>query len=248
MTLAGAVAAVTPMRTILLTALLLLSAAATIPAASAQQQGQLVISLQGPLEPLTEGATHVISGVAVLTVDITAYTAMSGIPVQYSVLFPEWASAVVTPSSDVFQLPPVPPGMTSVTMMRPFQVMVTPVAALDEDKIDILSLHAVTSPSSPFGMSFSGRGDTQVAYDAPDKHDEECELLTAEEKAALLAAGAEAYNAYAEEQAADESGDEVTVQGAGATPLSTPWVVVAAFGLVGAGVGLALKRRLGKDR
>jgi len=234
------------MRTLLVTSLLVLAALAALgPTASAQQSSYLALVIDAPLAPLTEDArTVTLTGVATLTVDVTAYTSTSGIPVTYALQAPPWMAALITPTTDSFPLPSTPPLGAAVTISRPFTITIV-ADALESDATQKILAEGWTTPSF-LGTPAHGMGETIIVYDAPDPVDEEDECaLTPEQKAALLAAGEDLRAQWEaeQEQAAGSGRDDVSVQNAGATLTPAPWVAVAAFGLVGAGVGLVLSRR-----
>lgn len=227
-------------------ALAALAIVASLPApAAAQQQGSLVLMLQLP-EGLTPDATVSFLGTATLTVDYTAALAMTGIPVTYAVAeAPEWASVTIQPASDVFPPPSAagPPGF-AYTVTRTFQVVVSVADGPAEDAVAALLIDAWTTPSTVFGNSFYGSGATQVSFDAPDEPEECDHGLTDAQLAALKAEAVEAYNAMEAAQREDEASGEVTTQSTGASPVTMSGLAVGGFALVGAGVGLLLRRRL----
>lgn len=233
------------MRALLVT-LALLSLLTFLPSpAAAQQQGSITVQLEAPEAPLTgEVESLTFRGIVTLTTDATAYASLTGIPVQYTVTMqPEWATIIVSPASDVFSLPA--PGIgAAITMSKAVTITVTLHHDPGEDVNDLVEISAVTSPGGPLGTSFAGKGTTPIAYDAPDA--EPCPEHAALSNVDWASVAVEAADAYNEQQAAKQgSGDEVSVQTGGSSTLPMPWIVVGGFALIGAGVGLVLRRRLG---
>lgn len=234
----------------LLVALALLTIATILPTpAAAQQQGSLVITIAAPEGPLRPGETLVVEGYATLTVDVTGMLSLTGIPVHYTAIAPAWANAIVSPASDVFPTPPAPTAGLSYSVTRAFMVTIGAGEGPTHDVVEALQIQAQTAPSS-FGQSFMGIGATALAWDAPD---ETCDELHGEELLALAREAADEYAAAKEGQTDlatdaprdDAASGELHVQTGGASPLALPWIAVAGFALVGAGVGLVLRRRLG---
>ncbi|HET6405042.1 MAG TPA: hypothetical protein VFH78_10380 [Candidatus Thermoplasmatota archaeon] len=233
-----------PMRTLVL----LLAAAAlvaSLPGAHAQQSGALILTLEAPAEPVREGGMVTFLGTVTLTVDYTAMLSLSGIPVSYSVAnAPAWASVVISPASDVFPMPSHPHPGTSYSVTRQIAVTVSAADVPERDTVAAVEIAAVTSPGFA-GRSFTGNGATPVAFDVAD---EACDAAHAEE---LAAPARQAAQAYAKHQtsgngAQDASAEELTTQSAGARPLPLPYAVVAGFAILGAGIGLVLRRRAGR--
>ena len=234
------------MRTLLAT-LAALALLAFLPApASAQQSGVLTVVLEPTPHVFSPDLTQIVlSGMATLTVDATAYANPMGIPVQYSVTdVPPWASVLVSPASDVFTLPMTPGPTASVTMTRVFTVTITAPEDLTEDSVDLVEIAAQTE-AQLLSTGFTGYGSTAVTYDAPELEPCPDHLAASGDWDALAVEAAEAYNAHQAAQARDGDGEEVSVQTGGASTLPLPWVVVGGFALIGAGVGLVLRRRYG---
>lgn len=222
-----------------------LAALTLLPAAAqAQQAGALIVTLQPPEAALTEDGPLTFLGTVTLTVDYTAYTSISGIPVQYTVTKqPAWATVVVSPSSDVFSLGPYPGPSASMTMTKQITIIVNAASDdLDQDLTDLIEITATTTPGL-LGKAFTGKGSTPITYDAPEEPCAEHAGMTHEQMAALAVEAADTYNAYQREQQAGSS-EDVTVQNAAASTIPMPWVAVGGFALVGAGIGLVLRRRL----
>lgn len=219
------------MRTLALATLLLLATLA--PAATAQQAGTLALAFDAPEAALAKDAPPLaIPGVATLTVDVTAVTSTHGVPVHYVVTKqPAWASVIVSPASDVFPLP-MTPGL-SMSVSRQVMVLVSAAPGPGVDTTDVIEIQAVTTPGI-LGRSIETRGATPIRFDAPDE--KPCHDIDL----AALAAEAEGYHAAMHAQP-----DEVSVQSTTATPVRTPALVAGALALVGAAVGLVLRRRFG---
>lgn len=229
-------------RLLVAAALVLAGAATLLPPAAAQQSGAVTIMLDPASHALGPDQTITIAGTVTLTMDATVYaSAPNGVPVTYTVLqAPAWASVMITPSSDVFPLPMVPYSGAAVTVSRPVTITVSVGDGPADSVAELVSMEALTTAGF-LGQSFAGRGETAVSFIAPEP-EEDCDALTAEQRAALVEQAAAAYADY--EEAQSQGADEVTTQSTGATPIGGGWIAVAAFGLVGAGVGLLLKRRL----
>ena len=217
--------------------------------AQAQQSSSIVLALNPPAEALTKDTMLTFSGTVVYTADYTAMLALSGIPVSYSVVnAPAWASVVVSPASDVFPMPSHPGMGASYSVARTITVTVTLAHAMAEDATGAIEI-AATTRAAPLGHAATGVGAVPILYDAPE---EDCHELS---EAELLAMAREAANAYVEQSGTDittdapttdAGSDELHVQTGGASTLPVPWIAVAGFALVGAGVGLILKKRLGR--
>lgn len=209
--------------------------------AAAQQQGSLVLQIAPP-ETIYPDTTITTVATATLTVDVTGMLSPSGIPVTYMVeTVPAWATVTLSPASDVFTAPMMVPNGASYTVTRTFTITIS-VAHYPGDMIDLLRIAAITSPGF-MGQSIYGAGEATLFYDGPNA-DEECDHgLTDAQVAALKAEAIDAYNEYNAAKDA-ESSDEVTVQNASASPVPLTSLAIAGFALVGAGVGLVLRKRL----
>lgn len=231
------------MKAILATTAALLAILLLIPGAQAQQSAALVVALGVPEEALGEGAeTITFVGRVTLTVDYTAILSPTGIPVTYTVTKqPEWASVIVSPSSDVFPAPTAPSGGMAYQAERAITITVTLAHEVTEDMRDEVEITASTTPAM-LGKSATGKGSTLVAVVAPEEACPEHAGLTP----AQMALAADAVDAYNEYQAAkeDDASDEVTTQSAGASPVPLAGVALGGFALAGAIVGLVLRRRL----
>lgn len=241
----GSARRVETMRTLLVGATLLTLLVLLPAPAQAQQTGSLVLHITPSDAPLREDGTLVLSGFATLTVDTTAVLAFSGIPVMYTIeTHPAWASAIVSPSTDVFPAPMAgaAPGL-SYTVTRSFTISVSAATLPMEDVTDILRMGAETTPHA-MGRPVYGSGEALLTYDAPDEPCPE-HAVTQEQLATWAAQAADAYN---EQQASgtQQAPEEVTVQDAGASPIPLPWAAVGGCAILGAGIGLAMRRRLAR--
>jgi hypothetical protein len=208
------------------------------PLAAAQQSSSVTVQLVPPERPLSADKPSIATGTVFYVADLTAYASLSGIPVQYAVTrAPAWASVVVTPANDVFPVPSTP----SVTYVTARSITLTIAIAADAPAgaVDVIEITAMAG-AAPLGRSAEGLGSFLVTTAAaprptpcPDAPAAAPESATAP---ASPARGAEA-------RVTPQEGGEVTVQQAAASPVSTPWLVVGAFGLVGAGVGIVIRRR-----
>lgn len=231
------------MRTLLLVFSALAIVALLPGPAAAQQQGAMTISLVTP-ETLAPGSVVTFNGLATITVDITGMTATNGIPVTYSIAqIPAWATAVISPQSDVFPTPMGFPAGASYTVTKPFIVTIIANEGPAFDTTDILQLAATTSPG-PFGQSIHGKGAVAVSYDAPDEPGDCLEHgLTDAQIAALSSTAVKAWNDHEDAKANEDADGEVTVQNVGASPIPIAGAAVGGFAVLGAGVGLLMRRK-----
>lgn len=233
-----------PMRP-LIAALAMLLLLTFLPApASAQQQGAVTVQLNVPETPLADDLTRItFAGIVTFTTDVTASASTTGIPVSYTVTKqPEWASVIISPATDVFSFG-MPTGL-SMTATKTVTIVVSLAKDPGEDLNGVIEITAETSPG-PFGASFTGKGSTPIAYDAPEEEPcAEGHLVTNADWEAMAVEAADAYNEYQASKAEEDGGDEVSVQTGGASTLPMPWLIVGGFALIGAGVGLVLRRRL----
>lgn len=227
------------MRPLLLVALAGLALGA--PLAGAQQNASLTIHLQVPDEPVPRGAALHTTGIVTLTTDWTAFVSSpNGVPVTYSVTkAPAWASVVVSPATDVFPAPSHPPIGVAYSTQRQITITIAGAEQTTEPELGTIEIGATTSAGA-LGRSATALGSMIVKL-APVEEPTPCpehEALASQDAAAT------APEPAIQASASPEEGGEVTVQQAGASPVSTPWLVVGAFGLVGAGVGIVVRQRL----
>jgi len=229
------------MRTLLATLAALLVIALLPSPAAAQQTGMVTVQLNAPEGALSEDqATLTFTGIVTLTVDSTAYTSLTGIPVTYTITHkPAWANVVVSPASDMFSLP-FPALGVSMTVTKAITVTVSRAFDPLEDLTDQVHVTATTTPGF-LGKSFEGRGATLVSYDAPEEPCPEHDIVTNADWASIAVEAADKYNEH-QAREADEP-EEVSVQTGGASPIKVPWYAVGGFALAGAGIGLLLRRR-----
>ena len=225
--------------------LLLLALAGTVlaglaPTAQAQWTGpqyNIVLSITPPQDALTVDApVAVVAGKIDFTGDPSTLLNTNGVPVEYTITkAPAWLAVVVSPSHDV--IPLYMAGGAIVTGSRTFTVSLHAAnATLDQSVLDVVEITATVYPSSPGTPPKSVAQGFPVQYYVPPHEDDCDEHATA---AALLAQAREAEQASADEA----QGEELVVQSGTVTPVGT-WYAVGGFGLVGAGVGLLLRRRL----
>lgn len=238
------------MRTLVL-ALLALSLLTLVPApAQAQQTGSLVLVLNAPERALHGDDFVTVTGIATLTVDYTAVLAVSGIPVTYTVTkAPAWATVIVTPGSDVFPGPYAPMPGLAYSVTRAFSMTISVADGPGQNVVDTIEITAVTE-AAPLGRSFTGKASVPVSFYAEEEacevHDGELLALAREAANEYAAAKEDSVDVTAEAPRKDASEPELHAQSGSATTLSIPWIAVAGFALVGAGVGLVLRRRLGR--
>jgi hypothetical protein len=196
-------------------------------------QYSIVISLAPPTDALSAEKTKVeFAGKVTYVGDPTSMLNLHGVPVQYKITqAPAWAAVTVSPGSDVIQL--TTQG-TTTTGSAHFTVTVFAGAdAVPSSEVGIIEITATVIPSAPLTPPKSASGQAPVQFYVPP-HEDGCE-----EHATVAALFAEAPAAAPKE----ESGDDLHVQTAGVAPAGT-WYAVGGFALVGAGVGLMLRRRL----
>lgn len=237
------------MRTLALAAIALALLTFLPTPAAAQQSGNVTVTLNSPERALVAHDSVTTNGIVTLTVDYTAILGLTGIPVTYTITqAPAWATVVVSPSSDVFPAPMAPMPGLAYTVMRPITISISVADGPGADEIGVVELTAVTS-AAPLGRSFAGKGVIPVSFDHVD---EECHELN---DAEILALAREAANEYAANGGVAAASDapttsasdpELHTQSTGASTLSLPWIAIVGFAIVGAGVGLLLKRRLGR--
>lgn len=214
-----------------------------VPApAQAQQSGALVVMLQPPTELLSEDLeTMTLSGVVVFTADLTVLANVVGTPVSYTVTKqPAWASVIISPATDVFPTNAFVGASTSVTASRPIRVTVSLSDHPTADVTDAIEITAETSVGTP-GRSFSGTGAAPIGYDAPD---EPCDQHVGMTQAQMEQAAAAIADYRAQQSSPQTAPQEVTTQSAGEkAPVPVFGLAVVACALVGAAVGLALRRK-----
>lgn len=230
-------------------ALLLVAASlailAFLPAgAHAQMSSAVVIRIEPAEGPIVDDSAIVLHAVVTYVADDLAALNVNGVPVEYTVTqAPAWATVTLTPPSDVFPPPAVAPAGASYVVTRTLTITVSATSDLDEDVTDFIEMSATTHPSAPLATSATGKGQVQVQYlGAEDEPCPEHAGMTHEEMAALAVDAANAYNAEQREQQTGSS-DDVAVQDASASRVPMPWIAVVGFALVGAGVGLVLRRK-----
>jgi len=198
-----------------------------LPAAAAQQQGSLALAVQPHAELTADTPRTIIRGVAELVTDASSSAELTGIPITFKVAAPDWLSVTVSPASAVFVNQPQP----AVTSMRSvtFQVDVRVVDVPSNDTFGLIAIHAITQPGSQGGQSFSAKVTSLVSFDAATP-------CTDDHLTPLAGSAGDG------DQAAPET--TLTPQSGGASTLpALPMAGVAAFGLIGAGLGLVLRRR-----
>lgn len=230
----------------LLLATLGMLALLVVPAADAQiTKSQLVLSMEAPQAPLTHDAEIAsVPGITTFTGDIGQYQHTTGIPITYSVTkAPEWATVTVVPASDVIPLPAAPGLGLSFTVSRPFTVTIILDPEYEGRDISQVEI-TVTQGAVTGGMPASAKNAIPIMADASPVEPCPEHAVTQEQLSVWAVEAADAYNEY--QAAAQEEDPEVTTQSAGASPVPLPWVAVGGFALVGAAVGLVLRKRLAR--
>lgn len=193
----------------------------------------LVVSLAPPEDPLTAERTSLeFAGKVTYVGDVTSALNLNGVAVQYKITqAPTWAAVTVSPGSDVIMLTQGQQYVGSAS----FTVSVfVDAGALSSSEVGVIEITATAMPSAPLSYPKNAAGQAAVQFYVPPHGDDCEEHATA---AALLATTDDAPAA-----APQDEDDTLQVQTAGAAPTGT-WYAVAGFGLVGAGVGLLLRRR-----
>lgn len=218
---------------------------AFLPApAQAQGSSAVIVQIEPAEEALVDGSTITLHAVVTYVADYLSLLNVNGVPVDYAVTrAPPWAAVTVTPASDIFPPPAGAPVGASYSMSRAIIITVSATGDFAEDLTDVIELTATTHPTAPLTASATGKGQAQVRYlGAENEPCPEHPGMTHEEMAAMAVDAANAYNAQQREEQTGSS-DDVTVQNASAAPVSMPWVLVGGFALVGAGIGLVLRRK-----
>jgi len=150
-------------------AILLLALAITLlPTAAAQQQGSLVVEIEGGDHVLSENApVLVLRGTATLTTDATALLATTGIPADIKVDTPDGVIAAVS-STLVFWTAQTPPVGANVVAIAPFTLTIALVDAPTQDLVSSLEVTVKAMPSTLGATSFVGRGQTPFEIDISD--------------------------------------------------------------------------------
>ena len=216
---------------------------AALPSAQAQWVGpqyNIVLTLTPPSESFTENHTKIVlDGRIDYTGDPLSALNLYGVPVTYSVTkVPAWLSATVSPAHDVIVLTM---GQT-VTGSRTFQVtLIASPGALDRSVVDTVEVTATVYPTTPSTPPKSAAVSVPVQYLASPQHDhDEGEPCAEHETASFFLRSPRDDALGAPEEGA---GDDLTVQTGGAVAPVGTWYAVGGFALVGAGVGLMLRRR-----
>lgn len=228
------------MRTsLLLLAFAGLALAGLAPTAQAQMPGpqyNIVLSLTPPGEPLQDDHHQlVMRGRVDFVGDPTMALNTEGVPIQYTITkAPAWLTVVVSPATDVIPLAFGSP----VTGSRTFTVTAQATGMLDASVVDIVEITVTASPTSPLSQPKSASQGVPVQFYVHHEDEDDCD------DHAAATATADAKPASEEATAPQDPGHEpLTIQSGGVTPMGT-WYAVGGFVLVGAGVGLLLRRRL----
>jgi hypothetical protein len=225
---------------------LLFVGALLAPLGSAQMPPVVLsVKFQSPTDPISPDNATVVQGVAKMVADVTkTLTNVNGIPVTYVVTHvPTWASVTVSPSHDVFTLP-LTPSLQSWES-KSFTVSVLAAPGTTADANDFVEIRATVTPGAPSAPQ-STTAQFPILFRAssePCDHGAAAAGASAPAPEKASPSGGVVSAAPNTERAEDAA--PVAVQSvAPASGLPTPWLAVAAFGVAGAGVGLALRRRL----
>lgn len=217
-------------RTFLLAGLALALAAA--PTAAAQGSASLTLALGPPDQPVAAGTTTTLTGTATYVAEWTAQLATDGIQVQYVVAnAPEWATVVVSPSSDIFTFGMLPMPSATVAATKSFTVTILGAPGAADGATGILEIQAVTEGTLLVRPALA-TGAVALTYEAG----EPCG-----DASSLIAASA----APAADAPAEDTG--LTTQSAAPAtfPAVLPIAAVAGCAVVGVGAGLLLRKRRG---
>lgn len=208
---------------------------AAIPAAEAQTTGpqySIIVSLVPPEDPFSPRQLSLdMAGKVEYVGDPSSALNLNGVYVEYHITkAPAWLSVTVSPSTDVIHLAQgqqyVGASVFTVSMMASE-------GGAPGSAADVVEITATVTPSMPFSYSKSAAAQAMVQYYAGEN--EECDEG---HTVALTPLSAEPEPAAAR----PEEEPELTVQSGGVAPMGT-WYAIAGFGLVGAGVGILLRRR-----
>lgn len=212
------------MRTIFV--LTLLAALLVVPAAQAQfVNAAMTLEATAPESVFGPDAEQQTAPAqAKYVADLTAYTNLVGVPVTFTVTeAPEWLAVTPSPATAVFTSST--PSQAFFSMV-PFKVIMTLDPAFEGEAIGEVEITAATMVQSPQKPAIATM---KIPVQAIVPTEEACD-----ETHALLAA----------EEPATEEPQTVTVQNAGVQTLASP-AALGGFALVGAGVGLVLRKRFG---
>jgi len=210
---------------------LALAALAAVPAADAQLTAALTLTANSPDHALASGETTNVTGVATFTADATALLNVNGVPVTYAITkAPTWLSATISPTTDIFPIPLTP--AADVVVTRPWRLDLLVADNASGDDVSYIEITAIAQPEAPLAgtLSHGASAKIQIPVRLHAATTDPCP-------------DAVAPPAPAASPAAAPVPQPVHVQSATATISPFSWAAIAGFAAVGAGVGLALKRR-----
>jgi hypothetical protein len=215
-----------------------LAALVLAPLASAQQQGVLTLRVSTPTSDLRPDTSLAVAGVATLYADPTVAAQLSGVPVRFFITkLPNGTTATISPATDVFEFGPQV--ATTWESTRPFQVIVYGTKDLPADTFDVVEVTAVTTPSFG-GNYFSAK--VMIPLHLVNG-DTACPPANA--TPATAPPPAPAPTTSATKASANASATPVHVQSTApaATFPVAPAAAIGGFAVVGAAVGLLVRRR-----
>src|SRR5438874_77738 len=139
-------ATMTPIRPLLALALVALVA---LPAADAQQNMSLTLTVTPPKDHFGAGASATVPAQVTLYADATVVTELNGVPVTYSVVrAPAWARVTISPSNDVFWFGGPQPSPTYAAT-KSFTITVSTLPNATGSDVDSIEIVAVAQPQGP---------------------------------------------------------------------------------------------------
>lgn len=235
--------------------LLVLLGLTVLPTADAQQQTALTLRVPSPDAPVGSGGAANVTAILTYTADASTMLNLGGVPVDYQVTrSPPWLQVVLSPSHDVIPTDSVPVGAT-MTSHRTFRIEMYGLANATTDVVaDTVEVRATTQPGALLSRPQSVAA-AIIVRAAPHACPTPAAAPSAgptssggaTDSAAAVPSGRTATPSVASAQtrslALAPAPIPVQVQSATAPLTPVSWGAIAGFGIVGAGVGLAMWRR-----
>lgn len=236
-------------RTTILFALAAAAAFLALPAADAQQQGYLSLRVANPTNALAAGTTTNLPGAISATFDNTAtITQTAGIPLSYSVTrVPNGTTVTISPATDVIptDLGPQSVGI-SRTETRPFTITIQVGKDAPADALDTIEIVATTHGNTG-SNPFSARTIVPVHLVNDGAACPPAMTSAAAPPTEATQASSTSVTANAPHAGGSSPATPVRLQSAAHTtslPVA-PAAAILGFAVVGAAVGLVVKRRRG---